>query len=138
MYPIPENELVFECVHGNGPGGQGVNTSCSAVQLRFSLKSTTALPPDVVARLRRLAGRRVNCAGELVICAGEFRSQRMNRLAARARLYEMISRASQPPAPRRKTAVPAAEKRLRMENKLRRAILKRNRRCSSDMMEDET
>ena len=36
MAIIPESELVFECVHGNGPGGQGVNTSSSAVQLRFS------------------------------------------------------------------------------------------------------
>ncbi len=135
MFTIPENELVFECVHGNGPGGQGVNTSSSAVQLRFSLAATEALPPDVVRRLKRLAGRKVNADGELVICAAEFRSQRQNRLAARERLYALVERAATPPKPRRKTAVPASSRRERLENKRRRAILKQSRNDNTEMEE---
>ena len=136
MLTIPENELVFECVHGNGPGGQGVNTSSSAVQLRFSLAATAALPPEAVRRLKRLAGRKVNAEGELVICAAEFRSQRMNRLAARERLYALVARALEPPKPRKKTTVPAVSRRERLENKRRRAILKQSRNDNPSTMEE--
>ncbi|MFX6330889.1 alternative ribosome rescue aminoacyl-tRNA hydrolase ArfB, partial [Acinetobacter baumannii] len=76
------------------PGGQHVNTTSSAVQLRFDLRNTRSLPEDVAARLAVLAGSRLTKDGVIVITADGHRSQRMNRDEALARLVELIRSAT--------------------------------------------
>ena len=126
---ISESELQFSCVHANGPGGQGVNTSSSAVQLRFDVKNSPSLSAEIKERLLRLAGSRATADGEVIILAAEFRSQLRNREAARARLQELLDQAATPPKPRRPTKCPRSQKLLRLKAKRIRSERKRNRRA---------
>lgn len=124
---IDESELDESFILAPGPGGQNVNKVASAVQLRFDITASPALPEDVRARLAGLAGRRLAKSGELVIVARRFRSQEQNRADARARLFDLIRAAATPPRPRRKTRPPQASKQRRRENKKARSQLKRLR-----------
>ena len=131
FFEFPESELHFSCVHSNGPGGQGVNTSSSAVQLRVDVKGSPSLTEEVKARLLHLAGCRATADGEIVIIASEFRSQHRNREASLARFQKLLEAASKPPKPRRPTQCPNSQKLLRLKAKRIQAERKRNRRPPS-------
>lgn len=124
---IPANELVEQFSHASGPGGQGVNTSSSRVQLSLDLATTTAL--DVAQRARALDRLAPRLAGTvLTISAAEHRSQRRNRVAARERLAAVLRDALAPETPRRSTRPTLASRRRRLEAKRVRAEVKRARR----------
>jgi len=125
---IDESEIQQEFIRASGPGGQKVNKVATAVQLRFDVRHSPSLPDDVRRRLTRLAGRRMNEEGVLVITARRFRTQERNRQDAMDRLIELIRRAAEEPKPRRKTKPPPESKRRRLEAKRRRAQTKRLRR----------
>ena len=72
----------------SGPGGQNVNKVATAAELRFDVARSPSLPDAVRARLRTLAGSRVNQNGELLITARRFRSQERNRQDAMALLHK--------------------------------------------------
>ncbi|MGB5239168.1 MAG: alternative ribosome rescue aminoacyl-tRNA hydrolase ArfB [Prochlorococcaceae cyanobacterium] len=120
---IPAAELNWRFSRSSGPGGQGVNTTDSRVELVFDLAATTALPPLLRARaLRRLEGRLRD--GALVLTASEHRSQWQNRQAALRRLAELLCSAIEPPPPPRRRTKPtrgSVERRLSAK-KLRGAI----------------
>src|SRR4051794_4695760 len=98
---LDENELVFEFVRSSGPGGQKVNKVSTAVQLRFDVAHSPALPDDVRARLVKIAGQRMTVDGILVVDARSTRSQTRNREAAVEQLVELIRKAAIPPKHRR-------------------------------------
>src|SRR5699024_8794244 len=82
---IPDSELHWRFSRSSGPGGQGVNTTDSRVELIFDLASTKAIPAPLVQRaLTRLSGRIVE--GRITVTAAQFRSQLRNRQAAAERL----------------------------------------------------
>ena len=124
---ISENELHFEFIRASGPGGQNVNKVASAVQLRFNV-GASSLPEDVKARLIRLAGKRVSMEGMLLVEAKQFRTQERNRAAALQRFVELARKAAAVPRTRKKTRPTVASKDLRLQEKKRRAELKKNRR----------
>ncbi len=123
---IDERDFEESFIRASGPGGQNVNKLSTAVQLRFDL-ARSALPPDVRARLVRLAGKRLTLDGVLMITAQRHRTQAQNRSDARERLIALIRRAATPPPPRRPTRPPASARRARLETKKHRSGLKRLR-----------
>jgi ribosome-associated protein len=122
---IPDDELVERFIRSSGPGGQNVNKVASAVQLRFDVRHSPSLTE--LARSALLLGGGLTRDGVLVITAQRFREQERNRADARARLVEILRRAATPKKPRRATKVPKASKQKRLDNKKRRADLKRGR-----------
>jgi ribosome-associated protein len=129
---IPEAELRWRFSRSSGPGGQGVNTADSRVELVFDLAASTAFPPALHARaLQRLASRLVD--GTLVIAASEHRSQLRNRAAATERLAAVLAEAiAPPPRPRRPTKPSKGATQRRLDDKTRRAGIKRLRRSPDD------
>jgi ribosome-associated protein len=125
---IPAGELRERFSRSSGPGGQGVNTADSRVELSLDLSTTAALPEHLRTRaLDRLAGRLVG--GVLTIAASEHRQQLANREAARERLAEILREAlAPPPPPRRPTRPSRAAKQRRLDEKKRRSQRKRERR----------
>jgi ribosome-associated protein len=124
---VPAGELVEQFSHASGPGGQGVNTADSRVQLSLDLGTTTALSEVQRAlALDRLAAR---LSGTVItISAAEHRSQRRNRTAARERLAELLREAVTPPIARRPTRRTRGSHRRRLEAKRQRAEIKQRRR----------
>ncbi|MDB5441884.1 MAG: aminoacyl-tRNA hydrolase [Phenylobacterium sp.] len=121
---LQDDELVEKFVRASGPGGQHVNTSSSAVELRFDARNSPSLPDDVKHRLERVAGSRMNQEGVIVIFAQSHRSQEMNRQDARARLVDLIEQATHKPKPRKKTRPTYASKLRRLEGKTKRSGVK--------------
>ncbi len=131
--PIPERDLEFKFIRSAGPGGQNVNKVASAVQLRFDLAGTLALPAAVKVRLRSLAGRRLGTDGAILISARNHRTQEGNRRDALARLHELIARASVAPKPRRATRPTLGSQQRRMDHKTQHKRLKRLRGRIADV-----
>lgn len=124
---VPAAELHERFSHASGPGGQGVNTTDSRVQLSLDLGTTAALSDVQRERaLDRLAERLSGTV--LTISAAEHRSQRRNRTAARQRLANLLRQAVTPAVGRRTTRPTGGSRRRRLEGKRRRAETKRNRR----------
>jgi ribosome-associated protein len=124
---IPDAELIETFVRSSGPGGQNVNKLSTAVQLRFDVRRSRALPNAVAVRLMRLAGRRLTDDGVLILVAQQFRTQERNRADARERLAALVAEAAVPPTPRRPTRPTLASKKRRLEEKTKRSSTKRLR-----------
>jgi ribosome-associated protein len=126
--PEEIHESFMRC---SGPGGQNVNKVNSGVQLRFSVRASASLPEDVRRRLIRIAGRRLNRDGEIVLTVQKHRSQLGNRQEALLRLEEMVRAALKPPKPRKPTRVPRRSRRRRLDDKRHRGRVKQLRRDPS-------
>jgi ribosome-associated protein len=121
---IDEREIEENFIRASGPGGQNVNKLSTAVQLRFDVRRSPALPFDVRMRLERLAGKRLTKDGVLIITAQRHRTQERNRQDAQERLIDLVRRAAERPIARRPTRPPRASRRQRLETKKRRSHLK--------------
>jgi ribosome-associated protein len=125
---IPASELVERFSRASGPGGQGVNTTDSRVELLFEPGSSTAFTaPQRDRVVRALAGRLVG--GRLALVGSEHRSQLRNREAVRGRLAALLVEALAPPAPARRPTRPTrGSQTRRLEAKKHRSQVKSNRR----------
>jgi ribosome-associated protein len=124
---IGEDEVQIRAARASGPGGQHVNKTSTAIELRFDVRHSPSLPEDVRARLERLAGSRLTLDGVIVLFAQGHRSQEMNRQEALERLLQLIRRAGVRPKPRKPTRPPYASKLKRLEGKASRSGVKATR-----------
>ena len=129
---IPERELTWRFSRSSGPGGQGVNTADSRVELVFDLANSEAFSPAMRDRaLQRLGNRLID--GTVVVVASENRSQLRNREAAAERLAAILIEAmAPPPKPRRPTRPTKGSTERRLDEKTRRSQTKRLRRSTDD------
>ena len=125
---VPAAELTERFSRSSGPGGQGVNTSDSRVELSWDVAGSVVLAAATRDRLlARLATRLAG--GVLTVTAAEHRAQLANRKAARERMRALLREAAAPPPPPRRATRPSrAARRRRVEAKRRRGDLKRGRR----------
>jgi ribosome-associated protein len=121
---IDSEELVESTTRAGGPGGQHVNTTDSAVILRFDVAGSPSLPQAVKDRLAVLAGSRLTRDGVLVLRSEGSRSQLLNREEVRERLIAMIQQATVVPKKRRPTKPSKGAKERRMEGKAKRSGVK--------------
>lgn len=108
--------LSEQFVRARGPGGQHVNTSSTAVQLRLDLPRS-GLPVAVLQRLRTIAGHRLTQHDAVVISSDSHRSLQRNREDARERLLALIMEARRQPRTRIPTRPGRGAKARRLDNK---------------------
>ncbi len=124
---IPGRDLSWSAARSSGPGGQNVNKVATKVTLRFDLRNTGALTEAQKRRLRKLAGRRLDADGGILVSAQAERSQSQNLERARATLQTLIRKSL--PAPKRRVATKPskAQRRRRLQDKRHQSEKKRRR-----------
>jgi ribosome-associated protein len=132
---IGENEIRFDFIHASGPGGQNVNKVATSVQLRFDVRNSTSLEPDIKERLIKLAGSRMNEDGVLIIQAKRYRTQDQNRADAIFKLTTIIQKALIPPKVRKATRPSLTAKATRVDDKKKRGEIKQTRRINPKELE---
>lgn len=131
-FVVPAAELSERFSRSSGPGGQGVNTADSRVELSYDVARAASVPEHLRARVvTRLAGRLVD--GVLTVAASEHRTQLANRRAARERLAQLLREAAAPPAPTRRPTRPTrGSQERRLAGKKQRGEIKRGRQARFD------
>ena len=124
---VPAGDLKEQFTHSSGPGGQGVNTTDSRVQLSIDLATTTALSDTQRQKVLQRLSHRLS-GTTLTIAASSHRSQLRNRRAARERLGSLLREALAPKRIRRPTKPTRGSQRRRLEAKRHRAKIKENRK----------
>ena len=129
---IDSDKIEESFTRSGGAGGQHVNTTDSAVLLRFDVRNSPNLPEAVKLRLEALAGSRLTRDGVLVLRSEGARSQALNRQEVRDRLFDLIREATFVPKKRKPTKPSKAAKARRMDGKARRSAVKSLRGRSFD------
>ncbi len=131
-FAIPAAELRERFSRSSGPGGQGVNTTDSRVELSWDVAGSPSVPEWLRERLVARLGRRL-AGGVLTVAVSTQRAQLANRAEARERLAALLRAAAAPPPPKRRATKPSrGAKERRLAEKRRRSQTKRGRRVGPD------
>jgi ribosome-associated protein len=124
---ISEDELVFKFSRGGGPGGQNVNKVNTRVTVRFDAVNSGSFSDEQKGQILKRLASRADKDSVIRVVSRRYRTQKANRRAAVERLEELLRGALKKKAVRKKTRVPEAAKRERLEKKKRRGFLKKQR-----------
>lgn len=120
---LREEEVEFIAIRAQGAGGQNINKVSNAIHLRFDI-GASSLPDEVKKQLLQMRDQRVSADGIVVIKAQAHRSLERNRIDSLTRLRELIARAAFVPVVRRPTRPTRNSQKKRIDNKVRRGLVK--------------
>lgn len=120
---LREEEVEFIAIRAQGAGGQNVNKVSNAIHLRFDI-GASSLPEEIKNQLLQMRDQRISADGVVVIKAQAHRSLERNRIDSLTRLRELIARAALVPVVRRPTRPTRSSQKKRIENKVRRGLVK--------------
>ena len=129
---IPFHELEIVAIRSRGPGGQNVNKTNSAIQLRWNLQNSNFYPPHLHERLIKKLFSRMTAEGDIVIRSENFRDQEQNKKDAYQKLNDIIQAALFIPKKRIKTKPTRGSKERRLKQKKGRSEIKKMRSSRMD------
>jgi len=121
---IPHSEIEMIAIRAQGPGGQAVNKTSSAVHLRFDVQSSGALNEAQKQRILEYRDKRITTAGIIVIKAQNHRLQERNKEDALKRLKTLLSEALFIAPKRRPTRPSFGSTKRRLKKKAERSQTK--------------
>ena len=124
---LPLDEIEITATRSRGPGGQNVNKTNSAIQLRWNLRSSNFFPLSLHTRLLKKLFSKLTLAGEIIIRSESSRDQETNKKDAYRKLSEMIEQALFVPKKRIKTKPSKSSRQKRLNAKTRRSETKKLR-----------
>ncbi len=123
---IPWNEIEWTSTRSSGAGGQHVNRTNSAVQIRYSISNSSLTDIQKAKVLVRLAHRLVQ-EDKILIRIEDQRDQKSNKDRAYKILCEMIGTALIDPKKRIATRPKKSAVRSRLNDKKKHSEIKKNR-----------
>ena len=131
---VPGSAITWRFTYASGPGGQHVNKTNSAVELRLIVSK---LDIDTYSRNRLLAmaGSQRTKNDEIVVVSQSERSQWRNRALALNRVESMLRKSLIQPKPRVRTKPTSASVHRRLSHKRRHGDLKSSRR-KADLVQE--
>lgn len=129
---IPLDEIELSAIRAEGPGGQHVNKTSSAIHLRFNI-ADSSLPQWVKEKLLKMSDHRITPSGDIIIKAQDNRSLLRNKESALERLKELLVKATIIQKKRRATKPTKSSVIKRLDSKKNRGKLKKSRGKIKDL-----
>ncbi|MGO8751305.1 MAG: alternative ribosome rescue aminoacyl-tRNA hydrolase ArfB [Thermoguttaceae bacterium] len=129
---IPLDEFEFSYARSSGPGGQNVNKVNTKALLRWPVRDSPSLPPDVRARFLARFGGRLTLLGEILITGQRFRDVGRNRSDCLDKLRKMLEEVASPAKLRKRTKPSRGAVRRRLTTKRQQSEKKQSRRGGAD------
>jgi ribosome-associated protein len=124
---IRDDELIFKASRSSGPGGQNVNKVNTRITLLLDVANCGSFSDVQKRRILFRLATRADKNGLIRVASQRFRTQKANRRAAVERLQQLLAEALKTRPVRKKTKIPYAAKKRRLEEKRRRSLLKQQR-----------
>lgn len=126
-YSAVQSEVTLTAVRSRGPGGQHVNKTSSAAQLRWEYGTSHVLSDEqkqlVTAKLTSF----INKEGELHLRSDTFRDLESNKKEVLKKLMQLLARAFKREKPRVATKPTYGSKQRRHSEKKKRGEIKKGR-----------
>lgn len=129
---LSDRLVSYEATRSGGPGGQGVNTTDSAVRARVNIWRLTNLTHEERRRVVEKLRHQLTGEGELITKIQTTRSQLENKRLAKARLEALIIGALHVPESRIATRPTRSSKENRLSEKKSLTRKKTRRRVQYD------